>query len=224
LLQVNITQPLNEPVLDHVDLIGGDVTGLVAPGSANYAGAWPRNFNWLAADGSTPVRAADGTYPGVPVAAQNTSAKILKTFSNTLESFSQVTVDGVQYIAMTYTITGASKSQFVRLRGSNLPASVPFETDASGNPLSDIFTNAITTANLKIKCNTVGTNVPPLSLRAPYTGNTIDGCPTHLPVIAGQKYVAYDVAAWADLWFYSNPIYIEVVTPSAAKADVRASR
>jgi len=22
--------------------------------------------------------------------------------------------------------------------------------------------------------------------------------------------VAFDVAAWADLWFYSNPIYIEV--------------
>jgi hypothetical protein len=31
-----------------------------------------------------------------------------------------------------------------------------------------------------------------------------------LPVINGQKYVAYDVAAWSDLWFYSNPIYIEV--------------
>ena len=24
------------------------------------------------------------------------------------------------------------------------------------------------------------------------------------------KYVAYDVAAWSDLWFYSNPIFIEV--------------
>ena len=38
----------------------------------------------------------------------------------------------------------------------------------------------------------------------------IDGCPAHLPVIGGVKYVAYDVAAWADLWFYGNPIYIEV--------------
>jgi hypothetical protein len=35
--------------------------------------------------------------------------------------------------------------------------------------------------------------------------------------IAGQKAVSFDVAAWADLWFYSNPIYIEVTgsTPVA---------
>ena len=32
--------------------------------------------------------------------------------------------------------------------------------------------------------------------------------------IAGQKAVALDVAAWADLWFYSNPIYIEVAGSS----------
>ena len=43
-----------------------------------------------------------------------------------------------------------------------------------------------------------------------YTGTEIDGCPAHLPVVNGQKYSAYDVAAWADLWFYSNPIFIEV--------------
>jgi hypothetical protein len=28
--------------------------------------------------------------------------------------------------------------------------------------------------------------------------------------INGVKYSSYDVAAWADLWFYSNPVYIEV--------------
>jgi hypothetical protein len=210
LLQIGKTQALNEPVLDHVDLIVGDVTGYKVPGSADYAGEWPRNFNWLAADGSTPARAADGNYPGVPAAAQNKSAKLLRAFSIANESILPVTVDGVQYLTMSYTLTGVTKSQYLRLRGSNLPASVPFETDASGNPLSDIFTNAITPANLKIPCTTVGTNVPPLGQRAPYTGNTIDGCPSHLPVVAGVKYSAYDVAAWADLWFYSNPIYLQV--------------
>ena len=40
--------------------------------------------------------------------------------------------------------------------------------------------------------------------------NDFDGCPAHLPVINGQKMVALDIAAWSDLWFYSNPIYIEV--------------
>jgi len=99
----------------------------------------------------------------------------------------------------------------VRLRGSNLPALVPFETDADGNPLPDLNTNAGRVnpsvpggtdtipagANLKIPCNATGTD-------------EFNGCPSHLPVVNGQKMVAFDVAAWADLWFYSNPIYIEV--------------
>ena len=38
---------------------------------------------------------------------------------------------------------------------------------------------------------------------------------THLPVVGGVKYVAYDVAAWSDLWFYSNPIYVEVAGSTA---------
>jgi hypothetical protein len=42
------------------------------------------------------------------------------------------------------------------------------------------------------------------------------GCRDHLASatgtspIAGQKAVSFDVAAWADLWFYSNPVYIQV--------------
>ena len=44
----------------------------------------------------------------------------------------------------------------------------------------------------------------------PYGTTPIGACPSHLPVVNNQKMVAYDVAAWADLWFYSNPIYIEV--------------
>ena len=52
-------------------------------------------------------------------------------------------------------------------------------------------------ANLRIPCASVGTD-------------DFNGCPSHLPVVNGQKMVAFDVAAWSDLWFYSNPIYIEV--------------
>jgi hypothetical protein len=29
-------------------------------------------------------------------------------------------------------------------------------------------------------------------------------------VVNGQKMASSDVAAWSDLWFYSNPIFIEV--------------
>jgi hypothetical protein len=46
------------------------------------------------------------------------------------------------------------------------------------------------------------------------------GTATGASPIAGQKAVSYDVAAWADLWFYSNPIYIQV-TGSTAVAGVQ---
>jgi len=39
-------------------------------------------------------------------------------------------------------------------------------------------------------------------------------------VVAGQKMVANDVAAWSDLWFYSNPIYVQV-TGAAVVAGVK---
>ena len=72
--------------------------------------------------------------------------------------------------------------------------------DQSGrvNPTSTVAPTACRkNANLRIPCATVGTD-------------DFDGCPAHLPVVNGQKMVAFDVAAWSDLWFYSNPIYIEV--------------
>ena len=53
LLQVGINQPINMPVLDHIDLIGGLVTGYRTPGAPDYAGEWPRNTAWLRADGTT---------------------------------------------------------------------------------------------------------------------------------------------------------------------------
>ena len=80
------------------------------------------------------------------------------------------------------------------------------EFGVEGTSVRDITTAA--GANLRIPCTTVGTNVPDTATT--YTGTTIDGCPAHLPVVNGQKYSAYDVAAWSDLWFYSNPVFIEV--------------
>jgi len=58
---------------------------------------------------------------------------------------------------MTFTVSGVTASQYLRLRGTNLPASLPFETDASGNPLSDLFTNEGDTSKLRVPCTTVGT-------------------------------------------------------------------
>jgi hypothetical protein len=210
LAQVGVNQPMNAPVLDHIDLVRGLVTGYKTPGAADYSGKWPINTAWLKADGTT----ADLSV--VPAGAKNTSASVIKTFSaKGVSAWTPVSnpSDETTYLKMTYRIPAVAASQYVRLRGTNLPASVPFETDANGNPLADVYTNAGDTTRLKIPCNTVGTNVPAAGVT--YTGTAIDGCPGHLPVVAGQKYVAYDVAAWADLWFYSNPIYIEVAGSTA---------
>jgi hypothetical protein len=198
LLQVGINQPLDKPAVDHIDVIRGLVTGYKTPGAADYSGEWPRNTNWLKADGTT----ADLSV--VPAGAKNTSAAVIKTFSGVggtpWVAFNSG-VDNTGFLKMTFRIPAVAASQYVRLRGSNLPASVPFETDANGNPLADVYTNASNLARLAIPCTTVHS-----------TGNQFDGCPDHLGVKTGttQKHVSYDIAAWSDLWFYSNPIFVQV--------------
>jgi len=206
LKQIGVTQALNMPVLDHIDLIGGLVTGFKTPGSADYSGEWPRNTNWLHADGTT------ATLDAVPAAAKNTSTALLKTFGG--GGWTPVTsfVDGSTFLTMSFSIPAVAASQYVRLRGSNMPAAVPFETDASGNPLADVYTNANDPTRLAIACTAVHS-----------ASSQFDGCPDHMTTatgsspIAGQKAVTFDVAAWSDLWFYANPIYIEVAgsTPVA---------
>jgi hypothetical protein len=202
LKQVSISQPLNQPVLDHIDLIRGEVSGYRTPGTPGYSGEWPRNTAWLKADGTTTGLSA------VPDAAKNTTAAVIKTFNaNGSTPWAQVVsnVDGSTFVKMTYRIPAVAKSQYVRLRGTNLPAGVPYETDIDGNPLADVYTNANDTTRLAIPCTT-----------AHSANSQFDGCPDHLPnatgasPIAGTKAVAYDVAAWSDLWFYANPIYVEV--------------
>jgi hypothetical protein len=219
LLQVGINQPLNTPVLDHIDLVRGLVTGYKTPGAADYSGEWPRNLNWLKADGTTADLSA------VPAAAKNTSAAVIKTFSGAgatpWVAFNSG-VDNTGFLKMSYRIPAVTASQYVRLRGTNLPASVPYETDPNGNPLSDVYTNGGDTTRLMIPCTTVGTNVPSAATPVTTSSPLIDGCPTHLPsktipanpakglAAYTGKVVAYDVAAWADLWFYGNPIYVQV--------------
>lgn len=212
LAQIGVSQPLNKPVLDHVDVIRGMVTGYKTPGSPDYSGEWPRNTAWLQADGTTTGLAS------VPAAAKNLTAAVIKTFSGngaTPWVAVQSGVDNTKFLKMSFRIPAVQASQYVRLRGTNLPASVPFETDANGNPLADVYTNANDTTMLRIACT------------VPHSANSqFDGCPDHLATasgssaIAGQKAVSFDVAAWSDLWFYANPIYVEVAN-SVAIAGVK---
>jgi hypothetical protein len=164
LKQIGVTQPLNAPVLDHLDLIGGNVTGYVSPAdTARYAGL----------EGSA--------------AATNSTSAIKKVFNGTNWT---TAADGVR--VMSFRIPAVKASQYFRLRGTNLPASTPFETDANGNPANDydLIPFDISVAG-KVVCSDAA-------------------CPAHLRTINGVKYSSFDVAAWSDLWFYSNPVFIEV--------------
>jgi hypothetical protein len=154
----------------------------------------------------------------VPAGAKNTSAAVIQSFS----AANWTTVPGQsEFKRMTFRIPAVQASQYVRARGTNMPPAVPYETDVAGNPLSDVWTNtgeiraktgsAIqypTNSLLRIPCTTVATNAPDNGVL--FTGAGIDGCPNHLPVVNGQRMVGFDVAAWADLWFYGNPIFVEV--------------
>ncbi len=217
LLQIGVNQPMNMPVLDHIDVIRGMVSGYKTPGAADYAGAWPANGAWLNTSSFETAGLA-----AVPAAAKNTSAAVIKTFNGAGSPWTAFAsgVDNTQFLKMSFRIPAVSSSQYVRLRGSNLPAAVPFETDASGNPITDLVTNASDTSKLRIPCTTVATNAPANNVVWDASMGTINGCPNHLPVVGGQKMVAFDVAAWADLWFYSNPIYVEV-SGSTTVAGVR---
>jgi hypothetical protein len=128
---------LNRPVLHHVDLIRGSVTGRVQPGTPHY----------------TQISSDAAIKQTVPLSR-------MKDEGNGWKSF-------------TFPFT-PTRNCYFRLRGTNLPPNTPHETDPEGNPLSDTLAKNIL-----------------------YNGNTP---------------LAYDVAAWADLWFYSNPIFIRLRT------------
>jgi hypothetical protein len=94
---------------------------------------------------------------------------------------------------MSYVVPKVKGSQYFRLRGTNLPPATPFETDASGNPILDYeLSPADATQPGKVKCDD-------------------PACPAHMRTIAGVKYSTFDVAAWSDLWFYANPVFVEVL-------------
>lgn len=220
LAQVGLAQPINAPVLDHVDVIRGMVTSLTKQrGDANYAGAWPDG--WLDITANPQVQPS---LTNVPLAARNATASVIKTFNDT--TWTALRRDP-QYKVMTFRIPGVGSSQYLRLRGSDLPPSVPFETDANGNPLADLWTNAASVSS-KTGTGAAATEFPAgyflrIPCTTPHSANSqFDGCPDHLPSVTNQvnvagypngytgKMSAFDVAAWSDLWFYSNPIYIEV--------------
>jgi len=190
LKQINVTQALNLPVLDHVDVIGGNVTGLVsATNTAAYAGEAGKILTGTAGDPTA-------TYQADAPATLNTSARKVKTFNTTNWTS---TTGGIR--SMSYLVRNVSATQYFRLRGTNLPPSTPNETDADGNPLLDYLVIPFDTSKPgTVPCNEAA-------------------CPAHLRTINGIKYSSFDVSAWADLWFYSNPVFVQV-TGSTSVASI----
>ncbi|NCV88913.1 MAG: hypothetical protein EBW19_01750 [Betaproteobacteria bacterium] len=181
LKQINITQPLNQPVLDHVDLISGNVSGFVSPTNlAAYAGEAGKVLTGTAGDPAA-------TYKPDDPATLNNSARKIKTFN---ASSWTASAGGIR--TMSFVIKNVQQSQYFRLRGTNLPPSTPNETDADGNPLLDWA-------------------VIPVDSTKPGTIPCTDAaCPAHLRTLNGVKYSSFDVAAWSDLWFYANPVFVQV--------------
>ena len=124
LASVNATpQPLNKPLLDHVDLIRGDVTGVIPPTDPNYGG----------------VNTAARVY--------NPSTAIQSTF-NSSNAIATPLANGASRFEFTQTIVMGSTPLYIRARGTNVPPAVPFVTDSSGNPLTDTGIRNIVCADL----------------------------------------------------------------------------
>jgi hypothetical protein len=118
LLQVGLNVPVNEPVLDNIDIIRGDVTGPIAPSDAAYRTNVSNPTTEIFATVFNPTRAAAGA----------------ATFA----------VDGERMVA-SGEIPAASirNDMYFRMRGTNMPKGTPNETDADGNPLIDYYANNI---------------------------------------------------------------------------------
>jgi hypothetical protein len=121
LLPVGIKQPLNQPSVDHVDLITGDITGVIKPGAPGYA-----------------VANAAGTAGAAVV--YNPSAKIAKQISVT-KMKSKKNKDGSTRLTFSTTFIAGKTPFYIRARGTNVPVGTPNVTDSAGNPLLDV-TNA----------------------------------------------------------------------------------
>jgi hypothetical protein len=113
-----------------------------------------------------------------------TDAKVVRRFdTSTIERSNG-------YIVLTYAFI-PQNDMYLRLRGTNLPPNTPLETDAAGEPLADSVANDAFYGNLP-------NNILELFLFP------------HLPKPATNSKLDEVAEAYADLWFYSNPLFIKV--------------
>jgi len=109
--------------------------------------------------------------PAYTTSDSNPTAHVVKTFAKTRFH----ALRGWKVITVAFK---PQASMYFRLRGTNLAANTPNQTDAGGNPLIDTLAYQTLPNPDPTKTGTVTINTPD--------------------------------QAWADLWFYSNPIFIHV--------------
>ncbi|MEL6476097.1 MAG: hypothetical protein AAFR17_02115 [Pseudomonadota bacterium] len=186
LLQLDISTPMNEPVLSHIDVISGEFSERIDPEDPEY---------------TTNVA--------------NPTTAIFASVDNLAGEFD---VDG-EFLVASGTIEASSleADTYFRVRGTNMPKGTPNETDADGNPLLDDFA-------LLIPCTAEGdADLDQTAEVASNAGSSFNvrnqvlgqfdpsACPAHLPVDSdGVKRLDADVEAWADLWFYAQPIFVNI--------------
>jgi hypothetical protein len=118
LLQDGITQPLNRPSIDHVDLIAGKITGVIQPGAPGYA-----------VPNAGGVAGASIVYNPSTVIAQQINAKDMKV---------KKLHDGSTRLTFSTTFKMGNTPAYIRARGTNIPVATPNVTDSAGNPLLDV--------------------------------------------------------------------------------------
>jgi hypothetical protein len=117
LLQDGIQQPLNEPSVDHVDLITGQVTGVIQPGAPGYA-----------VPNAAGVAGAAVVYNPSTVIAQQVLTKDMKAW---------VQKDGSIRLTFQTSFIAGKTPAYLRARGTNIPVATPNVTDSAGSPLVD---------------------------------------------------------------------------------------
>ena len=118
--------------------------------------------------------------------ATNPSTEVVATFDR------NGGVDKNGYLTYVYKFKAeAGENLYFRLRGTNVPAGVEWETDEFGNPLADSLANDNLYAQMDAE---------------ELEEKLFDGVE-----IATNSKLDEVAEAYADLWFYSNPIFIKVV-------------
>jgi len=147
---------LNEtPLLDHIDLIAGTVTGVPAKYNSVVSN-WTDNRQYLTA-----------AYQSDSVS----TTSVIKTFTK-----NDWKLDADGYYTVTFTLPATDKDMYYRLRGTNLAPNTAGQTDAQGNPLIDTAADsAVGTNSAQAAFSDLWFYSNPIFVNAAVDGATING-------------------------------------------------